>query len=126
MNETLHNHQYSGTYFGTVVSEYPQEFKKIVRELENLTKKVINAQYAVLFNETCIVNNLLPRYTIGCGKSIDTLKAMQRGNMHFFWLTHIVFLFVPSLAVEYTQKNVFHACRQTSRMYQPLNENVSK
>ena len=63
MNETLHNHQYSGTDFGTVVSEYPREFKKIVRELENLTKKVINAQYAVLFNETCIVNNLLPRYT---------------------------------------------------------------
>ena len=63
MNETSHNHEYSGTYFGTVVSEYPREHKKIVRELENATKKVINARYAVLFNETCIVNNLLPHYT---------------------------------------------------------------
>ena len=63
MNETSHHYQYSGTYFGTIVSEYPREYKKIVRELESTTKKVINARYAVLFNETCIVNNLLPHYT---------------------------------------------------------------
>ena len=62
MNETSH-HQYSVTNFGNVVSEYPSECKKFVRELENTTKKVINARNAVLFNETCIANNLLPRYT---------------------------------------------------------------
>ena len=34
-----------------------------IRTYEKLNKKLINAEHAVLFNETCINENLLPKYS---------------------------------------------------------------
>ena len=60
MDETL---QYDSFSFGAVVSEFPPHLKKTARNLENISKKKLNARFAVLFNEACIQYNLLPRYT---------------------------------------------------------------
>ena len=51
MDETL---QYESFSFGDVVSEFPPHLKKTARNLENISKKKLNARFAVLFNETCI------------------------------------------------------------------------
>ena len=34
-----------------------------MREIEKLSKKVINAKNTLAFNQTCLNNNLLPKYT---------------------------------------------------------------
>ena len=57
VNETLPNN------IGTIIHEFHQEDRKIIRSLENLTKKQTNARYAVIFTETCIHENLLPKFT---------------------------------------------------------------
>ena len=36
--------------------------KKIVRDLEKVNKKLIQNKYDILFNETCIKEELLPKY----------------------------------------------------------------
>ena len=51
------------TSFGNLISTLPQEDKACCRKLENLRKKLINNEYAVVFNEICLRENLLPRYT---------------------------------------------------------------
>ena len=40
-----------------------QEQKRVFRQLETVKKKIVNAHYAVVFNQTCITENLLPYFT---------------------------------------------------------------
>ena len=49
--------------FGNILFHHNEDNKKIVRNIESLSKKIINAKQSVLFNQTCISNNLLPSYT---------------------------------------------------------------
>ena len=49
--------------FGSVLFNHKEDNKKIIRNIESLNKKIINAKLSVLFNKTCISNNLLPSYT---------------------------------------------------------------
>ena len=46
-----------------IYSTLTQEHKLKLREIERLAKKVINAKNALAFNQTCLNNNLLPKYT---------------------------------------------------------------
>ena len=39
------------------------EAKAIVRNIENLNRRLVKANLAVLFNEQCIIDKLLPTYT---------------------------------------------------------------
>ena len=36
--------------------------KTLVRQLEKLDQKIVNCSYAVKFNETCIKEDILPKY----------------------------------------------------------------
>ncbi|XP_043222609.1 uncharacterized protein LOC122381900 [Amphibalanus amphitrite] len=57
INETLPDN------IGTILHGFEADGKKIVRSLENLAKKQTNARYAVIFTQTCINENLLPKFT---------------------------------------------------------------
>ena len=48
INETLRNN------IGTIIHDFDKDDRGIIRSIENLTKKITNARYAVIFNETCI------------------------------------------------------------------------
>ena len=48
---------------GYLLSTVEQESKKLFRTLEKLYRKYINAKFGVLFNQTCLNENLLPNYT---------------------------------------------------------------
>ena len=47
-NETLYCN------IGTIIHEFDQNERPILRSFENLIKKQTNARYAVIFNDTCI------------------------------------------------------------------------
>ena len=49
--------------FGRPLFQLPQEHRKSVRKIENISKKLINANFAVIFNDICIRENLLPTFT---------------------------------------------------------------
>ena len=68
--ETLQN-------IGTILNCYSNDNKKVVRRIESLEKKRINHLYAVLFNEQCIKENLLPNFTNV--KTYD--RAVQQGDL---------------------------------------------
>ena len=57
INETL---QYN---IGTIIHEFNHDERQTIRSIENLSKKQTNARYAVIFTETCIRENLLPKFT---------------------------------------------------------------
>ena len=70
-NETLH------VNIGTILNNFSNDDKCLIRKIENLSKKEINARYAVIFNETCDKENLLPTYTNV--KNYD--RAVQRSRL---------------------------------------------
>ena len=49
--------------FGELLNEHSEQGKKIVRQIESTERKIINAKLAVVFNQECIKNNLLPKFT---------------------------------------------------------------
>ena len=48
---------------GDLVFAHPPEERSIVRNIENIRKKINNCENAVVFNSVCIKENLLPKYT---------------------------------------------------------------
>ncbi|XP_043202779.1 uncharacterized protein LOC122370895 [Amphibalanus amphitrite] len=51
------------TSFGNILHSHEPEPRQCIRRLESLNKKKISAHYAVVFNKTCIKENLLPNYS---------------------------------------------------------------
>ena len=51
------------TVIGELISNFNQSAKEVVRSLEKLQKKLVQERNAVVFNQTCIINGLLPTYT---------------------------------------------------------------
>ena len=48
---------------GNLIHELGEGERKSFRKIERLNKKLINNEYAVIYNKFCINENLLPRYT---------------------------------------------------------------
>lgn len=64
---------------GTILNSFCNADKKLIRRIESLEKKGINHFYAVIFNEKCTKENLLPTFTniyiyIHC--SLNTIAAL--------------------------------------------------
>ena len=55
--ETLH------VNIGTILNEFSNDGKKLIRSIESLEKRRLNHAYAVIFNEKCIKEKLLPIFT---------------------------------------------------------------
>ena len=51
------------TVLGQLLSQLNYQPAHLVRSIEKAQKKLINAKNSVIFNETCISNGLLPKYT---------------------------------------------------------------
>ena len=49
--------------FGSFTFKFEINIRKTIRLIESTDKKLINAELASLFNETCKKENILPRYT---------------------------------------------------------------
>ena len=41
----------------------PPDTKSLIRSIEKTNRKIINTQLSLVFNKTCIQENLLPAYT---------------------------------------------------------------
>ena len=50
--------------FGEVLYNLPFDLKSKFRKLENNSKKLIMSKWSIVFNETCLKENLLPIYSI--------------------------------------------------------------
>ena len=49
--------------FGEVLYNLPFDLKSKFRKLENNSKKLITSKWSIVFNETCLKENLLPIYS---------------------------------------------------------------
>lgn len=49
--------------FGYILYNLQDEERSSVRRIEKLSKKLLTAEYAVIFNKVCIKEKLLPNYT---------------------------------------------------------------
>ena len=49
--------------FAELLHQLTEEQRTLIRKIENLLKKVSNCETAVSFNNTCLRENLLPKYT---------------------------------------------------------------
>ena len=49
--------------FAELIFNIPMNERKIIRKIEKIEKKIIDNKYALVFNQTCIKENILPIYT---------------------------------------------------------------
>ena len=49
--------------FGEFLHLHPENIKILTRKIENLENKLANARVAIVFNKTCLNENLLPTFT---------------------------------------------------------------
>ena len=49
--------------FGEALYDLPFDLKSNFRKLENSYKKHIMSKWSIVFNETCLKENLLPKYS---------------------------------------------------------------
>ena len=48
---------------GNLIYHLPEQLKRLIRNIEKTSRKVINAKLAIGFNRKCLIENLLPKYT---------------------------------------------------------------
>lgn len=49
--------------YTTRINILPTDLRSLFRKLERVENKIINAEWSLFFNETCIKENILPNYT---------------------------------------------------------------
>ena len=49
---------------GTLILDLPVQIKNIIRYIEKTNKKIVNTTNSLVFNETCLKEQILPTYTI--------------------------------------------------------------
>ena len=53
----------SRTNFGVLLNQMNPDHKSLVRNIERIDKKIVNASNGVKFLQTCINEDLLPKFT---------------------------------------------------------------
>ena len=48
--------------YGDLINQLPPNDKNNFRKLENVSKKLIKQKWSVVFNTTCLENNMLPNF----------------------------------------------------------------
>ena len=48
---------------GSLVFNLPPDHKHSIRKIEKTTKKIVETELALVFNQVCLQENLLPTYT---------------------------------------------------------------
>ena len=46
--------------FGELLYHQPENIQKLLRKIVNLVKKLVNARVPIVFNKTCLNENILP------------------------------------------------------------------
>ena len=103
--------------FANFLFLFNQETRKLIRNIENIEKKLINCQLAVVFKETCLNEEILPIYTnilyiqcrarVGCDLITGKKKLVTRKS-------HIVFtkLRAQWMRCNHSGINQEHVCVQ--------------
>ena len=76
--------------YGSFLFQFEINTRKTIRLIESTDKKLTNAELALLFNETCKNENILPRYTdLGSRTRFSRvcygiMRASLEVNGHFY------------------------------------------
>ena len=49
--------------YGQYINQFPQNTIKVIREFEQIQKKICRHKMSIMFNEICINEEMLPKYT---------------------------------------------------------------
>ena len=49
--------------YGQYINQFPQNTIKVIREFERIQKKICRHKMSIIFNEICINEEMLPKYT---------------------------------------------------------------
>ena len=49
--------------YGQYINQFPQNTIKVIREFERIQKKICRHNMSIMFNEICINEEMLPKYT---------------------------------------------------------------
>ena len=64
MDDVVQNRSQVQIKFGQLLFSLNNQDRSLVRNLEKFYRKQIQSSYGVVFNETCLNENLLPKYSL--------------------------------------------------------------
>ena len=80
--------------YGQYINQFPQNTIKVIREFERIQKKICRHKMSIMFNEICINEEMLPKYTY----------------IYIYIYIYIYFI-TPTISVQYlTASAYFHRC----------------
>ena len=82
--------------FANFLFIFNQETRKLIRNIENIEKKLLNCQLAVVFNETCLNDDILSIYT-----NINTHDPAARNER--FTIEYRKQLIKPQISLKYQE-----------------------
>merc|ERR1719423_514233 len=85
MQAVLRNRSCREVNCGSVLHSLGNHQKGLVRHLEELMRRKVQSNYGILFNETCINEDLLPRYTDIYIYIFKLKKTIRRGNVFYIF-----------------------------------------
>ena len=66
------------TSYGEIINILSFADKALLRKKENIIKKIINTDLSITFNEICLRENLLPKYTLNIPSDGAVTRRQQR------------------------------------------------
>ena len=73
--------------FAAILAKHASASRNLIRDIEKTSRKITNAEAAILFNNQCIGNNLLPKYIYIYMYIIPIIQATEviKGQGLYSW-----------------------------------------
>ena len=62
--------------YGQYINQFPQNTIKVIREFERIQKKICRHKMSIMFNEICINEEMLPKYTYIYNETYKEVKLV--------------------------------------------------
>ena len=79
--------------YGQYINQFPQNTIKVIREFERIQKKICRHKMSIMFNEICINEEMLPKYTY-IYIYIYKERERERERLNIFILFFILCIFL--------------------------------
>ena len=70
--------------YGQYLNQFPPNTIKVIREFERIQKKICRHKMSIMFNEICINEEMLPKYTYMCVCVCVCMKQYPNGGFCWF------------------------------------------
>ena len=91
--------------YGQYINQFPQNTIKVIREFERIQKKICRHKMSIMFNEICINEEMLPKYTYIYVHIYIYTHTHTHTRIYIYIYTHVyIYIYIRSINFVIHQK----------------------